>query len=145
MTVAVDRPLTIFHLEDLKSADLIGISLTPQPLTLRLDFTFGAEMYDISLEFHHLVHQVISQPVNSDPSDPEESCFWVGNVELREIGAEQSQILSSLSYPFQDQAGTVQTSSSSLFYFRLEGDICIQVVCGSYKIFQQLESIYPSK
>lgn len=142
MTVAVDRSLKPFYLEDLKSADLTGISLIPQPLTLRLDFTFGAEMYDTSLEFYYLVHQVISQPVNSDP---EEFCFWVGNVELREIGVEQSQILSSLSYPFQDQAGTVQTSSSSLFYFRLDGDICIQVVCGSYKIFQQLESSYPSK
>jgi hypothetical protein len=136
MTVAVDRSLKPFHLEDLKSADLTGISLIPQPLTLRLDFTFGSEMHDTSIEFYHLVHQVISQPVNSDS---EEYCFWVGNLEIRELEASQNQILSSLSYPFQNQAGLIETGSSPLFYFRLEGDICIQLVCGSYKIFQQLE------
>ncbi|NJM62956.1 MAG: hypothetical protein HC849_26645 [Oscillatoriales cyanobacterium RU_3_3] len=53
---------------------------------------------------------------------------------------DKSQILSALSYPFQDRAGSIETGSSSLFYFRLEGDICIEVVCGSYKIFQELES-----
>lgn len=136
MTIAVDRSLKPFHLEDLKSADLTGISLIPQPLTLRLDFTFEAEIYDTYIEFYHLVHQVISQPFNADP---DESCFWVGNLELKKLEADQSQILSSLSYPFQNQAGLIKVGSSPLFYFRLEGDICIQLICGSYKIFQQLE------
>ena len=82
MTATTDRPLKHFCIEDLKSADLAGISLIPQPLTLRLDFTFGTGIYDTSIEFYQLVHQVISQPVNSDP---EESCFWVGNAELRQM------------------------------------------------------------
>ncbi len=137
MTLTADRPLKHFCIEDLKSADLAGITLIPQPLTLRLDFTFGTGIYDTSIEFYQLVHQVISQPVNSDS---QESCFWVGNAELRQLTEDKTQILSALSYPFQNQAGLVETGSSSLFYFRLEGDICIEVVCGSYKIFQELES-----
>ena len=137
MTATADRPIQHFCMEDLKSADLTGISLIPQPLTLHLDFTFGTGIYDTSIEFYQLVHHVISQPVNTDP---EESCFWVGNAELRQLTEDKSQILSALSYPFQNQTGTIETGSSSLFYFRLEGDICIQIVCGSYKIFQQLES-----
>ncbi len=79
MTATTDRPLKHFCIEDLKSADLAGITLIPQPLTLRLDFTFGTGIYDTSIEFYQLVYQVISQPVNSDS---EESCFWVGNAEL---------------------------------------------------------------
>ncbi|MEG4026952.1 MULTISPECIES: hypothetical protein [unclassified Microcoleus] len=82
MTATTDHPLKHFCIEDLKSANLAGISLIPQPLTLRLDFTFGTGIYDTSIEFYQLVHQVISQPVNSDP---EESCFWVGNAELRQM------------------------------------------------------------
>jgi len=140
MTTTTDRTLKQFCIEDLRNADLVGISLISQPLTLRLDFTFGMEIYDTSIEFYQLVHHVISQPVKSDS---EESCFWVGNAEIRELAEDKSQILSGLSYPFQNQAGLVDTGSSSLFYFRLEGDICIQVVCGSYKIFQQLASDYP--
>ncbi|MGB8690479.1 MAG: hypothetical protein WCD53_24535 [Microcoleus sp.] len=137
MTATTHRPIKHFCIEDLKSADLTGISLIPQPLTLRLDFTFGTGIYDTAIEFSQLVHHVISQPVNTDS---EESCFWVGNAELRQLTEGKSQILSDLSYPFQNQEGLVETGASALFYFRLEGDICIQVVCGSYKIFQELES-----
>ncbi|NJM62955.1 MAG: hypothetical protein HC849_26640 [Oscillatoriales cyanobacterium RU_3_3] len=43
MTATTDRPLKHFCIEDLKSADLTGISLIPQPLTLRLDFTLTPE------------------------------------------------------------------------------------------------------
>lgn len=60
----------------------------------------------------------------------------MGNAELRQLTEDKSHFLSTLSYPFQNQAGLVETGSSALFYFRLEGDICIEVVCGSYKIFQ---------
>lgn len=140
MTIAVDHSQKLFHLEDLKGADLTGISLIPQPLALRLDFTFGTETYDTSIEFYHLLHQVISQPINADPY---ESCFWVGNIEITELKEERNQLLSTLIYPFQNQAGLVETGSSPLFYFQLEGDICIKIICGSYKIFQHVESIYP--
>ncbi|MFM2060446.1 MAG: hypothetical protein RLZZ507_116 [Cyanobacteriota bacterium] len=41
-----------YFLEDLKSADLVGISLNPQNLGLRLDFTFGLEAdYENQLAF----------------------------------------------------------------------------------------------
>ncbi|NJK72924.1 MAG: hypothetical protein HC942_00585 [Microcoleus sp. SU_5_6] len=98
MTATTDRPLKHFCIEDLKSADLTGISLIPQPLTLRLDFTFDTGIYDTSIEFYQLVHHAISQPVNSDSED---SCFWVGNAELRQLTEDKSQILSALSYPFK--------------------------------------------
>ena len=64
----------------------------------------------------------------------------MGNAELRQLTEDKSHILSTLSYPFQNQPSLVETDSSSLFYFRLEGDICIKVVCGSYKILQELAS-----
>ncbi|MEG4070764.1 hypothetical protein QUA42_26075 [Microcoleus sp. Pol11C2] len=137
MTATTDRPLKHFCIEDLKSADLAGITLISQLLTLRLYFTLGTGIYDTSIELYQLIHQVISQPVNSDS---EESCFWVGNAELRQLTEDKSQTLSTLPYPFQNQAGLVETGSSPLFYFRLEGGIYIEVVWGSYKIFQELES-----
>ena len=59
-------------LDDLKSSELVGISLNPQTLGLRLDFTFGPEADDVAIELYHIIHLVFSQPVNTDD---EEVCF----------------------------------------------------------------------
>ncbi|QDL11087.1 hypothetical protein DP113_27110 [Brasilonema octagenarum UFV-E1] len=133
MTISIAQNITTF-LEDLKSADLIGISLLPQNVGLRLEFTFGPESGDAKIELYRIVHLVISQPLNTDDED---FCFWVGEVELKKIEEGESQILSALSYPFKDSKGSIETDSS-LIYFRLEGDICVEVVCGNYKIFQEI-------
>ncbi|KAB8315981.1 hypothetical protein SD81_032205 [Tolypothrix campylonemoides VB511288] len=133
MTTSIAQNITTF-LEDLKSADLVGISLLPQNLGLRLDFTFGPEAGDAKIELYRIVHLVLSQPLNIDDQD---LCFWVGEVELKKIEESGSQILSGLSYPFKNPNGSIE-ADSSLIYFRLEGDIFVEVVCGNYKIFQEI-------
>jgi hypothetical protein len=134
MTTTTITPNLTTFLEDLKSADLVGISLNPQNLGLHLDFTFGPEFDDAVIELYPIVHLVLSQPLNPDD---EEICFWVGEVELKKIEKNAPEILSALSYPFQDQNGTINANSSSLIYFRLEGDICLEVICVNYKTFQK--------
>jgi hypothetical protein len=103
-------------------------------LGLRLDFTFGPESGDAKIELYRIVHLVFSQPLNTDD---ENFCFWVGEVELRNIEESGSQFLSGLSYPFKNANGSIE-ADSSLTYFRLEGDIFVEVVCGNYKIFQEI-------
>lgn len=133
MTISIAQNITSL-LEDLKSADLVAISLLPQNLGLRLDFTFGPEASDVKIELYRIIHLVLSQPLNTNDED---FCFWVGEVELRNLQEDGSQILSRLSYPFQNQNGSIE-ADSSLIYFRLEGDIFLEVICGSYKIFQEM-------
>jgi hypothetical protein len=133
MTTAIALNLNTF-LEDLKSADLVGISLRPQNLGLRLDFTFGPEAGDAAIEFDRILHLVISRPINSDD---ENYCFWVGEVQLRKLGENAENFLSSLSYPFNC---TANLDLSNLSYFRLEGDIFIEIICEHYKIFQEVKN-----
>ena len=136
MTLTITQNLKTF-LEDLKSADLVGICLLPQNLGLRLDFTFGPEASDVSLELYHILHIVLSQPLDADE---EEFCFWVGEVELRKLtSADADKILSDLSYQFRHKNGTVATASDSLNYFRLTGDILIELVCKNYKILEEVK------
>ncbi len=132
MTATIPKNITIF-LENLKSADLVGISLLPDYLGLRLDFTFGPEFGDAVIELYSVVHLVLSQPINTDDKD---CCFWVGEVELRKLeGGLGSQMLSALSYSFKNNDGTIQVNVPSLIYFRLQGDIYIEAVCSKYKLF----------
>lgn len=133
MTTAITQNLTTF-LEDLKSADLIGISLIPPNLGLRLEFTFGPEAGDVAIELYRIVHLVLSQPLNVDN---EGFCFWVGEVEITKIESGINEALSALSYQFQNE--TIEPAESSLIHFRLEGDIYLEAVCREYKIFQELK------
>ena len=135
MTTTITPTLTTF-LDDLKSADLVGISLNPQNLGLRLDFTFGPEADDVAIELYHIIHLVFSQPLNTDNED---ICFWVGEVELKRIEDNIQNYLSK-SYPFINQNEVDNTDLQSLIYFYLQGDICLEVVCKNYKTFQQVRN-----
>jgi hypothetical protein len=135
MTTTITPTLTTF-LEDLKSSDLVGISLNPQNLGLRLDFTFGPEADDVAIELYQIIHLVFSQPLNADNED---ICFWVGEVELKKIEDNIQEVLST-SYPFANQHEQVNANLQSLIYFHLEGDICLEVVCRNYKTFQQVKN-----
>jgi hypothetical protein len=122
--------------DDLKSSDLVGISLNPQTLGLHLDFTFGPEAEDVAIELDHIIHLVFSQPLNTDDED---ICFWVGEVELTKIEDDIQKYLSK-SYPFVNQNQVDNTNLQSLIYFHLQGDICLEVVCKNYKTFQQVRN-----
>ena len=137
MTATITQNLTSF-LSDLKSADLVGLSLLSQNSGLRLEFTFGPEFGEVAVELYRLVHLVLSQPINADDED---CCFWVAEVELRKINyGSLNQILSALSYSFPHPAET-KADSETMIYFRLQGDIYIEVVCHHYQIFQDLSKL----
>ncbi|MEA5554722.1 hypothetical protein VB713_27730 [Anabaena cylindrica UHCC 0172] len=161
MTTTITPNLTSF-LEDLKSADLVGISLNPKNLGLRLDFTFGPEADDVGIELYQIIDFVFSQPLNPDDED---ICFWVGEVKLNKIEDNIHGFLSKLGFkhksrtkkPFKeifrnifrkslksntfiDQNERVNTNLQSLIYFHLQGDIDLEVVCKDYKIFQQIKN-----
>ena len=95
--MSIDRDRTIS--QTTTSSQLISkrVSLRPQNLGLRLDFTFGPEVGDVAIEFDRILHLVISRPINSDD---ENYCFWVGKVELRNLAENAETFLASLSYPF---------------------------------------------
>ncbi|NJK70368.1 MAG: hypothetical protein HC941_31125 [Microcoleus sp. SU_5_3] len=133
MTTAIALNLKTF-LEDLKSADLVGVSLRHQNLGLRLDFTFGPEVGDVAIEFDRILHLAISRPINSDD---ENYCFWVGEVKLRKLDENAETFLSSLTYPFNFPPNL---DLASLNHFRLEGDIFIEIICEYYKIFQEVKN-----
>lgn len=134
MTVATTHNLQTF-LDDLQSADLVGISFLPQSLGLRLDFTFGPESEDVAIELYHIVHLVLSQSLNFDDND---LCFWVGEVTLQKLEEDPLQVLSDLSYFFQSDRQNL-TEDSALLSFSLEGDLCLKAICTSYKVFQEIQ------
>ena len=136
MNIVEQNKLQTF-LEDLKSADLVGISFQANPLRLRLEFTFGSEYDDVAIELYHLVHFSFSQPLNLEEIEP---CFWVGQVEMRKIENSKDSFLSTLPYPLQDVDSQTDTDSSPLLYLHLEGDIAIDVLHRRYQLFREFKA-----
>lgn len=135
MNFATLAPSLDTFLEDLKSADLVNISVLQKNLGLRLNFTLGPECPNVAIELNHLVHLILSQPLNPDDQD---FCYWVGEVELKTVNPNDSDILSVLSYPFV-QKNYQDVDSSPLVYFRLEGDISLVAICRNYKLFTEIQ------
>jgi len=121
-------------LKYLRKSQLIGISFEPTKLWARLEFTAGPQGYDVIIQLFQIVHFVLSKDTDDD------ECFYVGSIDLTFIEDGGKEILSSLLYPFRDRDGSVASyPSRSLFYLRIEGGVCIEAVCGSYQVFQQIK------
>lgn len=121
-------------LKYLKRSQLVGISVEPSNLSITLEFTHGTQGCNVIIKVFQVVHFIISK----DPDDND--VFYVGNINLITIEDGGKEILSSLLYPFTEQDGGVGIyPSRCLFHLHIEGGICIEVVCGSYQIFQEIE------
>ena len=136
MNIVEKNKLQTF-LEDLKSADLVGISFQANPLRLRLEFTFGSEYDDVAIELYHLVHFSFSQPLNLEEIEP---CFWVGKVEMKKIENSEDSFLSTLPYPFQNVDSQNDMESPPLLHLHLEGDIAIDVLHHRYQLFREFKA-----
>jgi hypothetical protein len=108
--------------------------LEPTELSARLEFTYGSQEYDVVIQLFQIVHFVLSK--DPDDNDP----FYVGRIDLTVIENGGKEILSSLLYPFRDRTGSVASyPSRSLFHLHIEGGVCIEAVCGSYQVFQEIK------
>ena len=122
-------------LDYLRRSQLIGISLEPTELSARLEFTYGSQEYDVVIQLFEIIHFVLSK----DPDD--NAPLYVGRIDLTVIENGGKEILSSLLYPFREQDGSVTSyPSRSLFHLHIEGGVCIEAVCGSYQVFQEIKA-----
>lgn len=121
-------------LKYLRKSQLVGISFEPTKLSMRLEFTVGSQGDDIVIQLFQIIHLVLSK----DPDD--NKIFYVGEINLIPIENGGKEILSFLLYPFRERDGSVASyPSQSLFHLHIEGGICIEVICGSYQVFQELK------
>jgi len=122
-------------LQELSHYQITGISLEPSQLWLRVDLTCGPDKPDIAIEMHN-----IAQISLSKTPDDEDSCYLIGKVAITPYQDGGKAILTKLGYAFYDERGEVMASTTKAFHIRIEGDMCLNVVCqatNSSKRFKQ--------
>jgi hypothetical protein len=121
-------------LAGLRKSQLMDILLDPTKLYVRLTFTVGIQGLNTVIQLFQVAHFVLSK----EPDD--EGSFFVGAIDLIPLKDGGKEVLSSLQYAFREEDGSAASyPSCSLFYFRVQGGICIDVVCKSYQIFQEIK------
>lgn len=127
-------PETRTLLKSLRDFQLVNIFFDPTEWSINLTFTFGSDpsISDIVVKLSEIVHFVWSK--NLDDND---GCYLVYEVILTEINDGGVEVLSSLSYPIKRADGNVFSyPSKKLFHFYIEGDIILEIVCGTYQILK---------
>jgi hypothetical protein len=125
-------PETQALLDRLRDFQLVEISFKPTEWSIHLTFTFGPNVKDIVVNLFEIAHFILSK--NPDDND---GCYMVGEVTLTSITDGGLRVLSSLNYPFKNRDGSIFSyPSKQLFYWHLEGDVCLEVICGKYELFQ---------
>ena len=116
----------------LRDAQLKYVRLDPERMAIALRFTFGTDRPDVMVHLRNTAHIAISK----DPND-EELPAVVGIATLVPLSVDRISTLTKLAYPFRntDDPSTVFTySETPLYHFHLEGDICLDIVCGKYSV-----------
>lgn len=122
-----------FLLNSLSKSQLVGISF--ELTGVRLEFTSGIQGSDVIIQLFQVVHFMLSK----DPDEQE--TFYVGRIDLTPLEKGGKEILSALLYPFKERDGTVVSyPSHPLFHLHIEGGVCIEAVCGSYQVFQEIKT-----
>lgn len=69
----------------------------------------------------------------------DEGLFVVGQAELTTVEDGGKIVLSRLDYGFRSEDNTAFSyESRSLIHFRIEGDVCIEVIAETYEIKQKI-------
>ncbi len=130
-----EKPLSL--LEKLRNFHISDIYVNPINLSVKLTLTFPSDpsIENVYIELEKIVHIAFSKELEEN-----EDCFFILDIFLEEISDGGSDILSSLNYPLHNTDGSVFSYPlQPLFYFRLEGGLFIEAVCGNCKAYEIVE------
>jgi hypothetical protein len=114
---------------------LAAVLTDPSLQAMQLAFVSTVEQEeDISIKLHRPVLIKLSKL----PED--EELFLVGKIQLRVLEHDKGLVLGKLEYGFDLIDGeSLSYLPSLLYHLKLEGDICLDVVCIGYSISKQVK------
>jgi hypothetical protein len=117
-------------------SDVAELSLDPEGRWLRVSFSFsgfaGGEGRDIIIELMGLVHVQLIK-------DPEEICpFFAGDVSIEPLDDGGVAVLPKLSSRYILPDGGSITYGQSLYYFRVDGGIALDVACQDVRVYREV-------
>jgi hypothetical protein len=116
----------------LNTCAVAEIRTDPSWVWLRFEFTSTIGGQNLSVKLFNPIIFKLSRTLD------DEGLFVVGEAELTTVEDGGKSVLSRLDYCFRTEDNTAFSyESRSLIHFRIEGDVCIDVVAETYEIKQE--------
>ena len=120
-------------LKQLSHFQLYKVSFVETNWSVNLTFVFDNNTKDIIIELFNIIHLTMSKTI-----DDNDGCYMVGEVTITRVNDGGAKILSSLRYPLKNlDQNVLYYRSRSLFHLHLEGDMCLDIICGDFTIGQK--------
>jgi hypothetical protein len=119
-------------LSDVNNRHIAEMSVDPLRGMVRLRLVMGeAGNDDIFLTLQKVAY--ISTACNPDDIKDLDALAFIADLSFYSLVDGGAAILASLNYPILNLEGGVRTYPGTLLYYiHMEGDICADIVCGSY-------------
>ena len=119
----------------LREYQLARMYVGPLLDALILEFTRCSEGADVTVELSQIAHIQVSKTL-----DDEDGCYLVHEANIERVTDGGTSVLTSLGYRIRDEDGSVFSyPSQSMYHLHLEGDVCIEVVCGHYQVYEAVK------
>jgi hypothetical protein len=118
-----------YLIDKISHCQISQVVLEPTQLWLRLEFIDPIDLKEIVLELDKMAYFSLSKT-----SDDEDGAYVILEAKLSSVN-DSLGLLSKLNYGFisSPQINLLE----SIYHLHIEGDICLDVVCESYKIFER--------
>lgn len=112
-----------------------SVFLEPTQLWLRVDLVSSVGEPNKIIEFYKIAYFSLSK-VSSD----EDGCYLIGKFEIFQLNDGGKEILTKLGHEHINEKGETNTlNKKDGFYAHIDGDICLNIIFESYKIFNEQE------
>ncbi len=127
-------------LRDVNNRHIAEMSVDPLRGIVRLRLVIGeVRNDDIFLTLQKVAY--ISTACNPDDIEDLDALAFIADLRFYSLVDGGAAILASLNYPLLNLEGGVRAYPGTLrYYIHMEGDICADIVCGSYHVSRSPES-----
>lgn len=120
-------------INELNSSEILSINIDPIKFLIKIHFFLPIDGKAITIELKDIALIRIAKDIKDDDGN-----YFVAKINFQSITADGGyDIFSKIGYPYFDMDGNVLTyPNRSLYYLSIEGDLCLDIVCGSFEIYQ---------
>jgi|GEM_PF-5764379 len=121
-------------IENLADSQIVGFYLDPDLFSLRLDFAFDPNEVT-SVELLNIYHILLS----NDPVGNDGRSFLTFEISFNRLNENRKDVLDSLGYMFEyNKERDKNFLGNEIYHLRIEGEICMHVICANVRILKQL-------
>jgi hypothetical protein len=126
--------------KELRDSQIIDFCILSNDLSIKINF-FIEDNKELIIHFIDVLVFNYSKLI-----EERDSCFYVNECEIEIIKNGGKEKFKEFKYPFRNihNDELINYKDHDLFYFNIEGDVCLSILCGLMKVFYKTDNLIKS-